>query len=278
MPQENYVPFIQTDVAINPGNSGGPLINMRGEVVGINSQIYSRSGGFQGISFAIPIDEAVRVSDQLRSKGKVTRGRIGVSIDSVTPELAESLGLAKAEGALVRAVEAGSPAAKAGVEPGDIIVKFDDKPIVKAGDLPRIVGNTAPGAKSKLTVWRRGGLKELTLTVAQFDGDNVAKAEVPNKSAQASAQVLGLTVRDLSAEERQQLGAGAGVVVMTAQGPAARVGLREGDLLLQVGNTQVNNTKDFEKVVTALPKDKTVPLLIRRGDWVQYVAIRPSVR
>ncbi|HEX5806007.1 MAG TPA: Do family serine endopeptidase [Macromonas sp.] len=272
----DYLPFIQTDVAINPGNSGGPLINMRGEVVGINSQIYSRSGGFQGISFAIPIDEAVRVSDQLRSKGKVTRGRIGVSIDGVPPDLAESLGLAKAEGALVRAVEAGSPAAKAGIEPGDIIVKFDDKPIVKAGDLPRVVGNTVPGAKSKVTVWRRGGLKELALTVAQVDGDNVAKAEAPAKSAQASTQVLGLTVRELTAEERQQLGVG-GVVVVNAQGPAARVGLRESDVVLQIGNLQLAGVKDFEKAVATLPKDKAVPLLIRRGDWVQYVPIRPSV-
>lgn len=155
----DYLPFIQTDVAINPGNSGGPLINMRGEVVGINSQIYSRSGGFMGISFAIPVDEAIRVSDQLRASGKVTRGRIGVQIGPVTKDVAESIGLGKAEGALVSAVEPDSPAAKAGVEPGDVITKFDGKSIEKVSDLPRLVGNTKPGTKSAITVLRRGKLK-----------------------------------------------------------------------------------------------------------------------
>ncbi|HEX5784728.1 MAG TPA: DegQ family serine endoprotease [Burkholderiaceae bacterium] len=275
----DYLPFIQTDVAINPGNSGGPLLNLRGEVVGINSQIYSRSGGYQGISFSIPIDEAVRVSDQLRSKGKVTRGRIGVNIDGVTAELAESLGMAKAEGALVRGVEAGSPAAKAGIEPGDIIVKFDGKAVDKAGDLPRIVGNTAPGAKSKVTVWRRGSLKELNLTVAQVDGDQVAQAEAPaGKAAPTSAQALGLAVRELTAAERQELGLSGGVVVVSAEGPAARAGLREDDIVMAIGNLQVNTGKDFEKAAAALPKDRAINLLVRRGDWAQYVLIRPSVR
>jgi serine protease Do len=163
----DFLPFIQTDVAINPGNSGGPLINMRGEVVGINSQIYSRSGGFQGISFAIPIDEAVRVSDQLRTSGRVTRGRIGVQIDQVSKEVAESIGLGSPRGALVRGVEPNSPAARAGVEPGDIILKFDGKDIDKSVDLPRLVGNTKPGSKSTLSVFRRGGQRELTVTVAE---------------------------------------------------------------------------------------------------------------
>src|SRR5438105_115646 len=167
----DYLPFIQTDVAINPGNSGGPLINMRGEVVGINSQIYSRSGGFMGISFAIPIDEAIRVSEQLRVSGRVSRGRIGVQIDQVTRDVAESIGLGKALGALVRSVESGAPADKAGVEAGDIITRFDGKSIEKAADLPRMVGNTKPGTRSTLTVFRRGGSKDLSVTVAEFEPD-----------------------------------------------------------------------------------------------------------
>jgi len=170
----DFLPFIQTDVAINPGNSGGPLINMRGEVVGINSQIYSRSGGFMGISFAIPMDEAVRVVEQLRSQGRVSRGRIGVQIGPVSKEVAESLGLPKAQGALVTGVEAGAPADKAGVEAGDIIVKFDGKTIEKSGDLPRIVGSIKPGTKSTLTVFRRGSMKDLNVTVAEIEADKVA--------------------------------------------------------------------------------------------------------
>ncbi len=275
----DYLPFIQTDVAINPGNSGGPLINLRGEVVGINSQIYSRSGGFQGISFAIPIDEAMRVADQLRSKGKVTRGRIGVSIDGVSPELAESLGLAKAEGALIRGVEAGSPAAKAGIEPGDIIVKFAGKAVEKASDLPRMVGNTPPGTQAKVTVWRRGSLKDVTLTVAQIDGDQVAKAEPQgSKPAQGAAQSLGLTVRELTADEKQELNVTGGVAVLGAQGPAGRAGLREDDVILAIGNQQIMTTKDFEKTTAALARDKPVNLLVRRGEWAQYVLIRPVSR
>ncbi len=170
-----YLPFIQTDVAINPGNSGGPLINMRGEVVGINSQIYSRSGGFMGISFSIPIDEAIRVSEQLRTSGRVSRGRIGVQIDQVTKDVAESIGLGKAQGALVRSVEAGSPGEKAGVEPGDIITKFDGKAIEKPSDLPRLVGNTKPGTKSTLTVFRRGSSRDLSVTIAEIEPDKPAK-------------------------------------------------------------------------------------------------------
>jgi serine protease Do len=167
----DYLPFIQTDVAINPGNSGGPLINMRGEVVGINSQIYSRSGGFMGISFSIPIDEAIRVSDQLRTTGRVSRGRIGVQIDQVTKDVAESIGLGKAQGALVRSVEAGSPGEKGGIEAGDIITRFDGKAIDKPSDLPRSVGNTKPGTKSMLTVFRRGSSKELSVTIAEVEDE-----------------------------------------------------------------------------------------------------------
>ena len=169
-----YLPFIQTDVAINPGNSGGPLINMRGEVVGINSQIYSRSGGFMGISFAIPIDEATRVSEQLRVAGRVSRGRIGVQIDQVTKDVAESIGLGKPQGALVRSVEPGSPAEKAGIEAGDIITRFDGKPIERVADLPRLVGNTKPGSKSAVTVFRRGATRDLSVVIAEVEPEKVA--------------------------------------------------------------------------------------------------------
>ena len=164
----DYLPFIQTDVAINPGNSGGPLINMRGEVIGINSQIYSRSGGFQGISFAIPIDEAIRVAEQLRANGRVTRGRIGVQIDQVSKEVAEAIGLGRPQGALVRGVEAGAPAEKAGIEAGDIILKFDGKAIDKSSDLPRLVGNAKPGSRATVTVFRRGSQRDLIVTVAEL--------------------------------------------------------------------------------------------------------------
>ena len=272
----DYLPFIQTDVAINPGNSGGPLINLRGEVVGINSQIYSRSGGFQGISFAIPIDEAVRVSDQLRATGKVTRGRIGVAIDGVTKELADSLGLPRANGALVRGVEQDSPAARAGIEPGDIILSFDGKAVEKSADLPRIVGNTAPGSRAKVQVWRRGGQKELMLTVGAFEEEQVAQA-APTPEPQ-SVNALGLAVRELTANEKRDLKLGGGVFVVSAQGPAAAAGLREEDVIVGVGNQQVAGLKDFETVVAGLRKDRPVSVLIRRGDWAQYALIRPVSR
>jgi serine protease Do len=226
----DYLPFIQTDVAINPGNSGGPLINMRGEVVGINSQIYSRSGGFMGISFAIPIDEAIRVSEQLRTSGRVSRGKIGVQIDQVTKDVAESIGLGKPMGALVRSVESGSPADKAGVEAGDIITKFDGKVIDKASDLPRLVGNTKPGARSSMTVFRRGGSRDLSVTVAEIEPEKpvirtAEKEEKPKGSV--AAQAIGLVVSELTDAEKgaQDQGRREGRGVTDS---AARAGIREG--------------------------------------------------
>ncbi|HEY4801212.1 MAG TPA: Do family serine endopeptidase, partial [Paraburkholderia sp.] len=177
----DYLPFIQTDVAVNPGNSGGPLINMQGEVIGINSQIYSRTGGFMGISFAIPIDEAMRVADQLKSTGKVTRGRIAVAIGEVTKDVADSLGLPKAQGALVSSVEPGGPADKAGIQPGDIILKFNGASVDAATDLPRMVGDTKPGTKATVTVWRKGATRELPITIAEMQTDKSAKAD-PKKA------------------------------------------------------------------------------------------------
>ncbi len=273
----DYLPFIQTDVAINPGNSGGPLINMRGEVVGINSQIYSRSGGSMGISFAIPMDEAVRVSEQLRATGRVSRGRIGVQIDQVTKEVAESIGLGKPQGALVRSVEAGSPAEKAGVEAGDIITRFDGKTVEKSIDLPRMVGGTKPGTRSTLAVFRRGHSKELTVVIAEIDADKPAKkaADKEDKPKASSAgQILGLVVSELTDAQKKELKIKGGVKVDAASDAAARAGLREGDVIIQLANTEVNNVKEFEATVSKLDKSKAVNVLFRRGEWAQYVVIR----
>ena len=272
----DYLPFIQTDVAINPGNSGGPLINMRGEVVGINSQIYSRSGGFMGISFAIPIDEAVRVSDQLRANGRVQRGRLGVQIDQVSKEVAESLGLSKAQGALVRGVESGSPAEKAGLEAGDIILKFDGKSIEKSADLPRLVGNTRPGTRSKLTVWRRGAQRDLSIVVGEFEQEKTASTSSDKEEASVSVSSLGLTLTDLTESQKRELKLRAGVRVETASDASARAGLREGDVILALSNTEVGSVKEFEAVFARLDKNKPVTVLFRRGDWAQYVLIRPG--
>ncbi|AVQ81515.1 MULTISPECIES: DegQ family serine endoprotease [unclassified Variovorax] len=277
-----YLPFIQTDVAINPGNSGGPLINMRGEVVGINSQIYSRSGGFMGISFSIPIDEAIRVSDQLRTSGRVSRGRIGVQIDQVTKDVAEAIGLGKAQGALVRGVEAGSPGEKAGVEPGDVITKFDGKAIEKPSDLPRLVGNTKPGTKSTLTVFRRGASRDLSVTIAEIEPDKPSKRatdrdETPAKPpVSAAAKSLGLAVSDLTDAQKKELKLKGGVKVDAASDAAARAGLREGDIILAVGNSDIANAREFESAIGKADKSKALSVLFRRGDWAQYALIRPA--
>ena len=272
----DFLPFIQTDVAINPGNSGGPLINMRGEVVGINSQIYSRSGGFMGISFAIPMDEAIRVSDQLRTHGRVSRGRIGVQIAPVTKDVAESLGLGKAQGVLVRGVEEGSPAEKAGLEAGDIILRFDGKAIEKPADLPRAVGNTKPGNRVTLTVFRRGANRDLSVTVAEVEPEKTAAAATEKKSPPATIAHLGLTLSDLSDAQRREARVRAGVRVDAAVDAAARAGIREGDLILAVANSEVASVQAFEALVSRLDKARPLSVLIRRGNAVDFVTIRPA--
>ncbi|OIP18270.1 MAG: serine peptidase [Comamonadaceae bacterium CG2_30_57_122] len=275
----DYLPFIQTDVAINPGNSGGPLINMRGEVVGINSQIYSRSGGSMGISFSIPMDEAVRVSEQLRATGRVTRGRIGVQIDQVTKEVAESIGLGKPRGALVRGVEKGAPADKAGVEAGDIIIKFDGKVVDKSSDLPRMVGGIKPGTKSSLTVFRRGTTQDLSVVIAEIEADKVVAkaADKPAKTKEATAaQALGLLVSDLTEATKKELGLKGGVQVEGVADAAAAAGLREGDVILSAANKPVNNVAELETLLSKYDKSKPLNMLFRRGEWVQYTVIRPN--
>lgn len=279
-----FLPFIQTDVAINPGNSGGPLINMRGEVVGINSQIVTRSGGFNGVSLSIPIDEATRVADQLRSGGRVARGRIGVEAGSVSAELAQSIGLSKAQGALVGRVMNDAPAAKAGVEPGDIFLKFDGKPIEKSSDLPRAVGGTKPGTKTTAHIFRRGKVLELSITVAELEPDEAKtaslskpeKIEKPVSPTYPAAAQLGLTLADLSEEQKKESKLKGGGRVDAALGRAASAGLREGDVIVAIANREVLSAKEAETVLTQQDKTKPIALQIRRGMRGDYVLIKPE--
>jgi len=270
-----YLPLIQTDVAVNPGNSGGPLINMRGEVVGINSQIYSRSGGYMGISFAVPIDEAMRVADQLRTTGKVTRGRIGVQIGEVTKDVAESLGLPHAQGALVQGVEQDGPAAKAGVQAGDVILKFNGVTIDRATDLPRVVGGTKPGTRSTMTVWRKGAMRDLTLTIAELEPDGKSAGGRKQKAEPAKANALGLSVSDLSAAQLKELNIEGGVGVDATEGAAARAGIRAGDIILRLNNTDIKDARQFNALVAKLDTKKPALLLVRRGDASQFVIVKP---
>ncbi|WP_295760919.1 DegQ family serine endoprotease [Undibacterium sp.] len=274
----DYLPLIQTDVAVNPGNSGGPLINMRGEVIGINSQIYSRSGGYMGISFAIPIDEAMRVVEQLKSSGKVTRGRIGVQIGEVSKDVAESIGLPKAQGALVSRVESGGPAEKAGLQDGDVILKFNGVAVEKSSDLPRMVGVTKPGSKAVVSVWRKGAAREVTVTIAEVEADKSAqKADKKSKKEQVS-NVLGIYVSDLSDAQRKEVPGGQGVVIDTVDGAAAQVGLRAGDIILTMNNADVKDAKQFAAMLAKLDPKKAAVLLVRRGDATQFVPIRPQAQ
>jgi serine protease Do len=275
LPQENYVPFLQTDVAINPGNSGGPLFNLKGEVVGINSQIYSRTGGFMGLSFAIPIDVAMDISNQLRTTGRVSRGRIGVVIQEVTKDLAESFGLSKAVGALVNSVEKGGPADKAGIEASDVILKFDGKTVVSSADLPRIVAHTRPGSKVTAQIWHKGAAREVTITVGEMSEEKVAQrpARKETKPGNVVAR-LGLTLSELSADQRKELSLNGGLLVEEAQGPAAKAGIRRGDVLMAINNQDVKSVEQLNQLLAQFEKARSVALLIRRGDGALYVPLR----
>jgi serine protease Do len=272
LPQENYVPFIQTDAAINPGNSGGPLFNMKGEVIGINSQIYSRSGGYMGLSFAIPIDVAMEVSNQLRANGKVTYGRIGVSIQEVTRDLAESFGLGKASGALISSVEKGGAADKAGIQVSDVILKFDGKPIATSSDLPRIVANKHPGSKVSVQLWRKGESKEVTLTVGEMQDEKQAATQVGAGSGESVAR-LGLVLKELTDEQKKELQVNGGLLVEDVKGATAR-GIQRGDVILSIGNTEIRSLEQFNEVIKQIPKGRNVALLVRREDFTSYIALK----
>ena len=278
LPQENFVPFIQTDVAINPGNSGGPLFNMRGEVVGMNSQIYSRTGGYMGLAFAIPIDVALDIQKQLREKGRVSRGRIGVVIQEVNKDLATSFGLDRPRGALVNSVETGSPADKAGVQTTDIIMKFDGKVVDSSSDLPRIVGSTHPGTRADLEVWRKGAIKTLSLTVGELQEDRVAARDPSRaqKPAEVAANRLGIVVSELSAKQKEELKLAGGLVVTDVK-PEARADVRRGDVLLMLvhkgQHTELRSVEQLNRLLAGLDKNSVITLQVRRGDAMAFVTV-----
>ena len=248
----DYLPFIQTDVAVNPGNSGGPLLNTAGQVIGINSQIFSRSGGYMGISFAIPMDEVMRVADQLRSNGRMVRGRIGVALGDMTKEVAESLGLGKPRGAYVRNVEPGAPAANGGIEAGDVILNFNGHDISKSTDLPRIVGETKPGTTATVQVWRKGAAKELAVVVADGEASSVARAKKPEGSGfnSGNANAFGVMVSEVSDAKQKELNIHGGVEVTSLnEGPLARAGVRAGDIIIRIGDADITGVKQFEALV-----------------------------
>jgi len=280
LPQENYVPFIQTDAAINPGNSGGPLFNMRGEVVGVNSQIYSRTGGYMGVAFAIPIDVAMEIQNQLKSGGRVSRGRIGVVIQEVTKELADSFGLAKPNGALVNAVEKGGPADKAGIEAGDIILKFDGKIVTQSIDLPRLVGAVKPGTKSMIQIWRKGAGRDLSVVIGEIPEDNgLQRSSRKNKAAEpATTNRLGLSLSALTPEQKKELKLEHGLVIEDIHNGAIRSGLRPGDVILDLihkgTQTAVKSVEQFNKLLGQFDKSATITLLVRRGETQVFIVIK----
>lgn len=279
LPQENYVPFIQTDVAINPGNSGGPLFNMRGEVVGINSQIYSRSGGYMGVSFAIPIDVAMEIQNQLRANGKVSRGRLGVVIQEINKDLAESLGLAKIGGAAVNAVEKGGPAEKAGIEPGDVILKYDGKPVTNSSDLPRLVASTKPGTKAVVQIWRNGAARDVSVTVGEAQEEKApVRAGRNPKSSDKQANRLGLVVSELTAEQRRELKTNGGLLIEDVRGGSQRADLRPGDIILALihkgATTEIKSAEQFNKLLSGFDKGSSITLLVRRGEMQTFVTIK----
>lgn len=278
LPQENFVPFLQTDVAINPGNSGGPLFNMKGEVIGINSQIYSRTGGFMGLSFAIPIDVALDVQGQLKEKGRVARGRIGVVIQEVTRDLATSFGLERPRGALVNSVEKGSPADRAGVQPADIITRFNGKSVDESVDLPRIVGGTRPGTQVTMDVWRKGATRTLTITVGELQEDRIGMGEAPQrqKPAAQAANRLGVVLVELSAEQKKELSLDHGLLVTDVRAGAAPE-LRKGDVLVTLvykgRHTDLKSVEQFSKLLAGMDKNAVITLRLRRGEGTAFVTI-----
>jgi serine protease Do len=267
LPGDSYVPFIQTDVAVNPGNSGGPLFNTKGEVVGINSQIYTRTGGYQGLSFAIPIDVALHVKDQLVEHGSVTRGRLGVTVQDVNQALADSFGLKKPAGALVSSVEKGGAAAEAGLEPGDVILRYNDKDIASSSDLPMLVANTGPGTAARLDVMRKGETRRIDVTVGRLKNAKVASADVAGQDHGR----LGVVVRPLDPDEQKQAGVNGGLIVESAAGPAAGAGIQPGDMILSMNGTPVKSAEQLKQLVTKAGKH--VAILVQRDEAKIFVPV-----
>lgn len=271
LPSDSYVSYIQTDVPINPGNSGGPLFNMKGEVVGMNSQIYSRSGGYQGVSFAIPIDVAMEVVDQLKSGGKVSRGWLGVVIQEVTTDLAESFGLDRPHGALVAQVQEDSPASKAGLQASDVILTFNGMAVENSGDLPRMVGLVKPGTRIPVEVWRKGKVQQLSVVLGELPVEKQAAGESGKSFSRG-----GLALSELGEDQRRALGIDHGVLVEDATGDAARAGIRTGDVILAVNNTKVASVAAFRKTIAEVPVGKSAAILVRRGDGSLYIPLKIS--
>jgi len=267
LPDSSYVPFIQTDVAVNPGNSGGPLFNMAGEVIGINSQIFSRTGGYQGLSFAIPMDVALNVKDQLIAHGRVVRGQLGVTVQEVSQPLATSFGMKSATGALVSEITKGSPAERAGLQPGDVLLKVDGKPVEHSGELARRIAEMKPGTRSTLEVWRNGATKEVAVTVGEAKNEQVAEAA---GTGEAHAK-LGVAVRPLTPDEREQNGGKGGLLVENVSGAAARAGIQQGDVILAVNGTPVKSIEDLRSLINK--SGKSAALLVQRNDAQLYVPV-----
>lgn len=274
LPQENYVPFIQTDVAINPGNSGGPLFNLRGEVVGINSQIYSKNGGSMGLSFSIPIDVAIDISNQLKANGRISRGWLGIGIQEVTKDLAESFGLKQTSGALIAGVEKNSPADKGGLEAGDIILKFDGKPITTSSDLPRVVAATKPGKVVPVEILRKGASKTLQLGVGEMPSEQPEAAATSKEPIKAESNKIGLTLRELTPQQKKKLNGKNGLLVIESVGAAAQAGIRRGDVILGLNNNESQSVDAFNKQINAVASGKTIAVLVQRGDSTLYVPIK----
>jgi serine protease Do len=274
LPQENFVPFIQTDVAINPGNSGGPLYNLRGEVVGVNSQIYSRSGGSMGLSFSIPIDVAIDISNQLKATGKITRGWLGIAIQELSKELAESFGMKNTNGALIAGVEKNSPAEKGGLIAGDVITKFDGKPIVTSSDLPRVVGATKPGKIAAVEILRKGSIKNLNVNVGEMPTEPTDATQAPKVAPKAEANKIGLTLKELTPTQKKKLNGKNGLLVAESVGAAAQAGIRRGDVILGLNNSETQSVEQFNKQINAIAAGKTVAVLVQRGENTLYVPIK----
>ncbi|WP_374586547.1 DegQ family serine endoprotease [Pseudoduganella sp.] len=280
----DLLPLIQSDVAVNPGNSGGPLINLKGEVIGINSQIATLSGGYNGISFAIPIDEAMRVADQLKKSGKVTRGRLGVQIGELNKDVAESLGLKNNKGAEVTLIEPGSPADKGGLRVGDVVLKYNGKDVERFADLTRMVLGTTPGSKATLTVWRKGAPAEVQVVVGEADPEQRVAGRAGGKRGEqrggaapaSGANALGFVVSDLTPAQKRELGVNGGVIVEDTEGVAEAAGLRQGDILLMLNNQDIVDAKQFNAAVAKLDPKRAAAVLVRRGNQAQHFSLRPA--